>query len=202
VLRKFILLPLLFTGHLFSQESITEFTKNDFYAGFGWKTFQLGSIDNGATAVNGDGVLLITGKYFPKYDLKLELSASVLGYLSYKETDSTGFVVSYNTDIDEADYMVSAAYGGGKRNDRLYMFPHLLLGAGVKTITYDSVDTITLPMVQAGVGFSVRNDPIEFFVKYYYDFLFNTQKFTTANGVTIDIHSANGSLETGINFIF
>ncbi len=202
MLKKTIFVSLFLLTQLISQEHNSTFTDHNFYVGAGWKTFQIGQLNDAKnTLVNGDGVLFIAGMYFPKYDLKVELSASVLGYLSYKEYDGTGFVIDYNTEIEEADYAVSVAYGAGQRNDKLYSFPFLYLGAGAKVISYDDT-SFGVPMVQAGVGFSVRYEPIEFFVKYYYDFLFDTQDFTTASGDTIEMQSLNGSLEAGFNYLF
>ena len=201
MIKKLIFIPLILLLQLAAEEPTVDFTKSNYYVGFGWKTFELGSVNSNEAVVNGDGVLLIVGKYYPKYDLKVELSASALGYLEYKDIVS-GVAVSYLNDIDEADYAVSLAYGGGKRNDVLYMFPHVLVGAGVKVLKDDLAGTINLPMLQAGIGFSVRRESIEFFVKYYYDFLFNTQTFTATNGDVIDISSINGSLEVGLNYLF
>ena len=202
MLKKLILVPLFLLTQLISQENNSTFITNNIYAGFGWKTFQLGQLNDAEnTLVNGDGVLLTLGMYFPKQNLKLELSASVLGYLAYKEYDGTGFVIDYNSDIKESDYAISVAYGAGYRNDTFYAFPFLYLGAGAKTITYDS-STITLPMTQVGFGFSIRHEPVEFFCKFYYDILLDTQNFTTASGDTIEMQSFNGSLEVGLNYLF
>ena len=198
MIKRFILVPLFLLSQLLAEDNVTAFTQSNYYLGFGWKTFQLGSVYNETAVVNGDGILLILGKYYPKYDLKIEVSASALGYLEYKLADGSG----YNNDIQERDYGINIAYGGGHRNDILYMFPHFIVGAGAKVITDELAGTFTLPMLQAGVGLSVRHEKIEFFVKYYYDVLFNTQTFTTTNGDTIDMNTVNGSLEVGLNYLF
>ena len=201
MIKKLIFIPLILLVQLAAKEPKVDFITSSYYVGFGWKTFEFGSVNNNEAVVNGDGIVLIVGKYYPKYDLKVEFSASALGYLEYKDIVG-GLAVDYHNDIDEADYALSLAYGGGHRNDALYMFPHVLVGTGVKVIKDDLAGTINLPMLQAGVGFSVRGKSIEFFVKYYYDFLFNTQTFTATNGDVIDISSINGSLEVGLNYLF
>lgn len=188
----FLLLPTL--------QAKSQFTENEFYTGFGWKTFGLGYTDNEKTLVNGGAVRVNAGLFIPTKNIKLEFAASLSGGLGYKDYIN-GVEVENKVDISLQDYTASIAYGTGKKIASFDSFPFVLLGAGAKVVTYNDLE-IVLPSVQVAIGFSIRTNHIEFFAKFSDDLLFNLQKFTLDNGDIIAIKRNGAGLEVGFNYVF